>query len=117
MIDFEEKLIEKHLYRGYYGIVDLFNIYKNKENNNYNILLDCAGIKLNTVEDYKEFLEFVYDSFRLLPESFMDKWHVNFWIAREENLIALAKTYEKDLVDKEHLVFSVLNAINEGDAQ
>lgn len=117
MIDFEEKLIEKQLYRGYYGIVDLFSIYKNKQNTNYNILLECAGLKLKTKADYKRFLEFVYDSFRLSPETFMDKWNVNFWIARKENLIALAKTYEKELVDQEELVFSVLNAINEGDYQ
>jgi len=104
------------LFRGYYGSIDLFSIYKNKQNNKYNILLECAGIELKTVDDYKNYLEFVYDSLRLGSEAFMDKWNVNFWIAREENLIALAKTYEKELVDKEELAFSVLNAINEGDS-
>ncbi|WP_414049822.1 hypothetical protein [Macrococcus animalis] len=117
MIDFEEKLIQKHLYRGYHGIIDLLRIYKNKENFHYDILLKSAGIELKTVEDYKRFLEFVYDSLRLVPEIFMDKWNVNFWIAREENLIALAKTYDKETVDREELVFSILNAINNGDVK
>lgn len=113
-VDFKERYIQKQIMNGYEGIVRLLEDQKNEEIYDYDLLCKVAGVnELRNEIEIKRYHEFVFDSLRMQAEDFMDKWTVNFWIARSANLKALSIIYHEGKVSKEHLINTILEELGD----
>lgn len=114
MIDFENKYIEKQIFKGYYGIKELLEGITDKDFSGHNLLMKQIGLeKIETADDAQNYLDFTFDTLRMEPELFMNKWEVNFWIARDEMLKAIAfKYHEFNEKEKENYILGIVNNIS-----
>ena len=111
-VNFKERYIQKQITNGYEGIVRLLEDQKDEEIYDYDLLCKVAGVnELKNEDEISRYHEFVFDSLRMQPEDFMDKWTVNFWIARSANLKALSIVYHEGKVSKENLIITILEEL------
>lgn len=100
----EEEIIDDKLLEGRRGLEFLLLNINEVGMEDYPFLVKVAGV----ADSRHDLMEFAFDSLRMTPDEFYDRYGVNFWIARGMNLQRLANEYNAFNSAEKHFVLKYL---------